>query len=293
MSNTPSSLCSVGATLGEGPVWNERDGALWFVDIKEQRVYRFDPVGSVLRSWNAPDPVGWILPDDEGMFVVGLKSGLHRFEPASGTFTLLDDPEPDLPGNHLNDATVDQEGGIWFGTMDDAEERPSGHLYRHANGRTLRIDLDPVVITNGPAFSPDGRTLYHIDTLGRTIWAVDAAGGAQVGKARLFATIEEGAGYPDGPTVDIEGHLWVGLFGGWGVRRYAPDGSLTATVAFPVANVTKIAFGGDGLRTAFATTARKGLSTTALAGQPLAGDLFAFDAGVAGLSIPRARISTR
>ncbi|WP_454884696.1 SMP-30/gluconolactonase/LRE family protein [Sphingomonas oryzagri] len=293
MSPVPSSLCSVGATLGEGPVWDERTGKLWFVDIKEQRVHRFDPEQGVLRSWKAPNQVGWVLPDDAGTLVAGLKSGLHRFDPAQGLFTPLVDPEPDAPGNRLNDATVDREGGIWFGTMDDSEQDASGHVYRYAEGKALRIDLDPVVITNGPAFSPDGRTLYHVDTLGKTIWAIAAGDGAHVGAARQFARIEDGAGYPDGPAVDAEGHVWIGLFGGWGARRYAPDGRLVATVAFPVANVTKIAFGGDGLRTAFATTARKGLSEEALAEQPLAGDLFTFDPGVSGLPIPPARISRR
>jgi xylono-1,5-lactonase len=293
MSRTPSSLCSVGATLGEGPAWDERNESLWFVDIKEQRVHRFDPAHGVLRSWRAPDQIGWVLPDDEGTLVAGLKTGLHRFDPRDGSFKPLVDPEPDRPGNRLNDATVDAEGAIWFGTMDDSEEEASGRVYRYAGGTALRIDLDPVVIINGPAFSPDGRTLYHVDTLGRTIWAIAAGDGAHLGEARILARIEDGAGYPDGPAVDAEGHVWIGLFGGWGVRRYAPDGRLVEKVDFPVANVTKIAFGGDGLRTAFATTARKGLSEAELSEQPLAGDLFTFDPGVVGLSIPVARTATR
>jgi xylono-1,5-lactonase len=293
MASLPFSLCAIGATLGEGPVWDERSGMLWFVDIKEQQVYRFDPAQGVLRSWTAPDHIGWVLPDDEGTLVAGLKNGLHCFDPKDGSFKPLGNPEPDKPGNRLNDATVDAEGAIWFGTMDDSEEEASGRVYRYAGGTALRIDLDPVVITNGPAFSPDGRTLYHVDTLGKTIWAIAAGDGAHVGEARVFARIEDGAGYPDGPAVDAEGHVWIGLFGGWGVRRYAPDGRLEETVPFPVSNVTKIAFGGDDLRTAFATTARKGLSEAELAEQPLAGDLFAFDPGVAGLPIPPARTARR
>jgi sugar lactone lactonase YvrE len=100
----------------------------------------------------------------------------------------------------------------------------------------------------------------------------------------------DGEGYPDGSVTDAEDCLWVALFGGWGVRRYDPAGTLMVTVRFPVANVTKMAFGGEGLRTAYATTARKGLDAAALAAQPHAGDLFAFDPGVAGLSVTPARV---
>ncbi len=281
----PISVCSLGATLGEGPVWVDSDRALWFVDIKKHRIHRFKPDGATLRTWPAPAQPGWILPDDKGGLVAGLQTGLHRFDPATGRFDLLTAAEPELPGNRLNDATVGADGVLWFGSMDDREEQATGHVYRFANGRVERSSLAPVTIVNGPAISPDGGTLYHVDTLGRRIWAVDHHDDGTLGTPRLFTQIEVGAGFPDGPTVDEEGHLWIGLFGGWGVRRYAPDGRLAATVRLPVANVTKIAFGGDDLRTAYATTARKGLDQTGLHAQPLAGDLFAFEAGVAGCRV--------
>lgn len=284
MDSAPQSVFDVAATLGEGPIWVARDAALWFVDIKSHHIHRFDPELGVARTWKAPAQVGWIVPTHDGLFAVGLQTGVHRFDPAgSGSFTLLHAPEAHLPGNRLNDATVDAQGRLWFGSMDDSEEAASGRFYR-AHGETCADSgLPPVSITNGPALSPDGRVLYHVDTLGRTIWrsALDADG--QVVETTPFATIEDGAGYPDGPTVDAEGYLWVGLFGGWGVRRYDPEGRLVATVRFPVANVTKIAFGGADLSTVFATTARKGLSEEELAAQPLAGHLFAFEPGVAGL----------
>lgn len=281
MVQDPVSLCAVGATLGEGPVWIAQDAALWFVDIKQHRIHRFQPDGSALRNWDAPAQPGWILPADDGSLITGLQTGLHRFDPVAGSFTLLDQPEAHLPSNRLNDATVGADGTLWFGSMDDAEEAPSGRFYRFRYGRTEVAAIDPVVITNGPAIAPDG-TLYHVDTLARRIWASTPGEDGTLGPSRLFAEIEDGAGYPDGPVVDAEGHVWIGLFGGWGVRRYAPDGRLVSTVRFPVANVTKIAFGGPDLRTAYATTARKGLSETDLRDQPLAGNLFSFDPGVAG-----------
>lgn len=281
MARDPVSVCPVGATLGEGPVWITGDATLWFVDIKQHRIHRFQPNGGALKSWEAPAQPGWILPADDRNLIVGLQTGLHRFDPADGSFALLDQPEAHRPGNRLNDATVGADGTLWFGSMDDAEEAPTGHYYRFRRGRTDVAPIDPVVITNGPAIAPDG-TLYHVDTLSRRIWAVTPREDGTLGPSRPFVEIEEGAGYPDGPVVDAEGYVWIGLFGGWGVRRYAPDGRLVATVRFPVANVTKIAFGGADLRTAYATTARKGLDDTQLRDQPLAGNLFAFNPGVAG-----------
>ncbi|MDO7833542.1 SMP-30/gluconolactonase/LRE family protein [Sphingobium sp. HBC34] len=290
----PHSILSVGATLGEGPVWVARDAALWFVDIKQHRIHRYDPALGVGRSWAAPGQVGWIVPTDDGLFAVGLQSGVHRFDPgtdpATGSFTLLHAPEAHLPGNRQNDACVAPDGAIWFGSMDDAEQAESGHFYRLHKGRCIETGLPAVSITNGPALSPDGRILYHTDTVGKRIWRTDLAPDGTVGNTTLFTRIEADAGYPDGPTVDAEGCLWTGLFGGWAVRRYDPAGRLMREIRLPVANVTKIAFGGPDLRTAYVTTARKGLDVTTLTEQPLAGDLFAFDPGVAGLPGPIATI---
>jgi sugar lactone lactonase YvrE len=221
--------------------------------------------------------------------IAGLQSGVHRFDPASGAFTPIHDPEPDWPTNRLNDATVAPDGAIWFGTMDDGESAATGRFWRIHGENCADTGLPPVSITNGPAFSPDGATLYHVDTLGRCIHASTMADGKVVA-TRIFARIEDGAGYPDGVVVDEQGGVWVGLYAGWAVRRYGVDGALLATIPFPVANITKIAFGGPDLRTAFATTAAKGLSEAERAAQPLAGALFSFDAGVAGQAGHLARV---
>jgi sugar lactone lactonase YvrE len=166
--------------------------------------------------------------------------------------------------------------------MDDSEAAATGCIYQFARGILTECGLPPASIMNGPAFCADGRTMYHTDTLGRCIHVSRIEGGMPC-ETRVFTRIEGEAGYPDGPVIDSEGCLWTGMFGGWAARRYAPDGRLIATVRFPVANVTKLAFGGRDLRTVYATTASKGLTPAQLAEQPLAGDLFAFEVDVAGL----------
>jgi len=293
VAGAPYRVASVGATLGEGPVWVGREDALWFVDIKAPRIHRFEPISGDLQSWDAPSQVGWVLPEQGGGFIVGMQRGVERFDPATGGFTPLHAPEAHLPGNRLNDATTDGRGRILFGSMDDSEGDLTGRVYVLDESGVADTGLPPVSITNGPAVSPDGRTLYHTDTLGKVIHAVEINDDGSLGAMRVFATIEEGAGYPDGPVVDSEGCVWTGMFFGWGVRRYAPDGTLLETVKLPVSNVTKIAFGGPDLKTAYVTTARKGLDADALAAQPEAGDLFAFEVEVPGLPVTEAVVAGR
>jgi xylono-1,5-lactonase len=293
MTGTPASVATLGATLGEGPMWSLRERCVWFVDIKGRKIHRFDPARAALRSWDAPAQPGWILPTDDAGLVVGLQGGIHRFDPGSGAFSMVQPVEADTPSNRLNDACTDREGRIWLGSMDDGERAPTGRFYHYADGALGEAGIAPVSITNGPAISPDGRILYHVDTIGRILYACDLGTDGMLGPSREFARIEDGAGYPDGPTVDSEGHVWIGLFAGWAVRRYAPDGRLVDSVRFPTANITKIAFGGDDLKTVYATTAAKNLDAAARRAQPQAGDLFSFRADVAGMAPTPAKLLPR
>ena len=284
------SVWSVGAELGEGPVWVERDAALWFVDIKRRQIHRYDPAGESKTSWDAPEQIGFLLPAEGGGFVAGLQSGLHRFDESDGSFSPIAAVEPELPGNRLNDGVVEPGGRLWFGTMDDGEKAPTGRFWRYDRNGLAQANLPQVAITNGPAVSPDGRILYFVDTLAGLIHSAEICPGGVLRPSRPFAQIPPGEGYPDGPTVDSEGCVWIGLYAGWEARRYSPRGELIGRVRFPVANITKIAFGGPGLRTIFATTARQGLKPAELEAQPRAGDLFAIEADVPGLETQYAAI---
>jgi sugar lactone lactonase YvrE len=284
----PKSVWNVAAELGEGPVWV--DGALWFTDIKRRQIHRYEPATGGRRSWDAPEQVGFVLPAEGGGFVAGLMSGLYRFDDRTGAFSLIAEVESERPGNRLNDGVVDPAGRLWFGTMDNQETGKTGAFYSFERGAVRPSGLDGIAITNGPALSPDGRILYFVDTRAGTIGAADVAGDGTLGPPRPFVRIDPSDGFPDGPAVDSEGFLWISLFSGWQARRYSPAGELVGRVRFPVANITKIAFGGDDLRTAYATTARLHLKPEALARQPQAGDLFEFRVDVPGIACPRATV---
>ncbi|TPG54128.1 SMP-30/gluconolactonase/LRE family protein [Sphingomonas glacialis] len=274
------------ATLGEGPAWI--DDMLWFVDIKAGAIHRYDPAADARDSYVVGGAPSFIVPTADGALLVGNRGALHLFDGEALAPPLATVSMP--VHNRTNDATVDALGRLWFGTMDDEETRPSGAVHVF-DGASISAVGGDCTITNGPAISPDGRHLYHVDTLAGTIHRFDIATDTLLRDGTLFATIAPEDGNPDGVTVDSEACVWVGLWGGWEARRYAPDGTLLLRVALPCANVTKIAFGGPDLRTAYVTTARVGLSDAELAEQPLAGGLFAFDAPAPGLPLASVRIA--
>ncbi|QBI05193.1 SMP-30/gluconolactonase/LRE family protein [Pseudoduganella albidiflava] len=257
---------------------------LYFVDIKQHKLHRCDAHGGQRQTWDMPGETGFALPAESGGFVCGLAGKLVHFDPATGTFAPITEFEADRPGNRLNDGHVAHDGALWFGSMDNAETAASGALYRYDGA--LRSGLtkhdDGIIITNGPAFSPDRKTFYHTDTFGKTVYAFDVTAEGTLANKRVFATIAE-PGWPDGSAVDAAGNVWVAVFRGARVLRYSPAGELLETIAFPVPNITKIAFGGPDLKTAFATTATKGLTAEERAAAPLAGGVFAFPVDVPGL----------
>jgi sugar lactone lactonase YvrE len=220
--------------------------------------------------------------------IVGSGHTLYRFNGAQLGERVA---QLDMPAsNRTNDATVDVDGRLWFGTMDDDEEEPTGALYCLADGG-LSVTVWRAVVTNGPAVTPDGQRLYHVSSGERTIWRIPLVDGVCASRGEIFVELGEGEGFPDGIVLDSEDCLWVALWDGWGLRRYAPDGSLLLSIELPCARVTKIAFGGSDLRTGYVTTARVGLTEAQLAEQPLAGSLFAFDAPVPGRILPAVRLA--
>lgn len=286
MTSDAELVWDAGCLLGEGPVWSAEERCVWFVDIKRREINRYGVRDRSRRTWTAPDQTGFVLPAEDGSLVCGVRGGLHRFTPQDGRFELILAVEEDRPQNRLNDGFVAPDGSLWFGSMDDAEQVRTGALYRYAGGR-LEVMDDGYGVTNGPALSPDGQTLYHHDTLERRIYAFDHDDG-RISNKRLFGQTPEGGA--DGPSVDAAGVLHVGLYGGCGVARFAPDGARLPTLPLPVSAVTKAAFGGDDLRTLYCTTARKHLDAEGLAKEPLAGGLFALRVETPGLAQAKVKL---
>ncbi len=272
----------LGATLGEGPLWDARTNALWFVDIKQGRVHRHDPASGKQETFEVGGSPGFILPADDGGFVIGNGHVLQHFDGERVTGEL--GRVAMAANNRFNDAAVDPSGRLWFGSMDNGETELSGAVHVYDKG-AIHVAGGACCITNGPAISGDGRWLHHVDTLGGIIWRFDISADPMLRDGEVFARIDPKDGFPDGVTIDSEDHVWLGLWGGWSARRYAPDGTLVQTVEFPVANITKVAFGGPDLKTAFATTARIGIDEAGLEKQPLAGGLFSFAVDVPGAPV--------
>lgn len=285
MSGEAELIWDVQAELGEGPVWDAARACVWFVDIKGRKLHRYDPTDGAKRSWDTPDQTGFALPAEDGSLVCGVRGGLHRFDPDSGAFELIERVEADRPQNRLNDGFVAPDGTLWFGSMDDSEATVSGALYRWRAGELTRHD-DGYRVTNGPALSPDGRTMYHHDTTERRIYAFDHADGFLTNK-RLFAITEDG--FADGPSVDADGVLHVGLFNGWGVARFSPAGERIGTIRLPVQTVTKAAFSGADLRDLYCTTAWLG-NADKRAEQPTLGGLYRVRVETPGLPQARAKL---
>ncbi|WP_428934534.1 SMP-30/gluconolactonase/LRE family protein [Streptomyces sp. ACT015] len=266
------------AALGEGPTWDPATGRLLWVDILGCRVHGYEP-GSGRRTVRVTEQhVGAVAPRAGGGLVLNLRDGVALLDP-DGTFRWLRH-EP-VPGRRGNDAAVAPDGALWAGTMRYDEAAGGGCLSRVTGDGTALTVLDDVTISNGTGWSPDGRLMYYVDTPTRRVDVFDHRDGRISGR-RTLAVVEEGAGYPDGLTVDADGCVWVALWDGAAVRRYTPAGDLDRVVDLPVPRPTACAFGGADLTDLYVTTAATGLA----APPPAAGSLLVVPGAGAGVAQP-------
>jgi sugar lactone lactonase YvrE len=270
------------AVLGEGPVWDAATQRLWWVDIERRELHSFDPANAGDRHWTFEHRIGFAVPSVRGDWIVGTQRGLARFAPETCTLTPLADPESHLPENRFNDAKCDPAGRLWAGTMAVSEAPELGHLYRIDPPAVVTRMLDRVSISNGLAWSPDGQTMYYIDSPTRRVDAFDfdPSTGAIANRRTAIQLTD---GFPDGMCSDAAGNLWVALWDGWSVACFDPHtGRQLAKIEVPVAAVTSCCFGGPAWDQLYITTASRDLNATGHLQQPLAGSLFVARPGVPG-----------
>lgn len=271
--------------LGEGPLWDERERRLYWVDIQLQRLHRYTPETGEHDFIQLDQKIGAAAQTSDGRFICALQHGFYFLDPKTGRTEPISDPEADLADNRFNDGKCDPAGRFWAGTMSMSGQPNQGALYCLDPKQGCRKMLSGVSISNGLAWSPDGRTLYYIDSPTREIAAFpyDPASGT-LGKKRIIIRYGDEPGDPDGMTIDSEGMLWVASWGGSRVIRWDPDsGKQLGIVEVPASRATSCAFGGEGLDELYITTARVGMNRQQLESEPLAGGLFRVKTGVRGL----------
>lgn len=274
--------------LGEGPHWDDEAGELLHVDIAAGLLHGWSPASDRRRRLAFDGELSAAIPCAGGghLLAIGHELRLRRPDGALSTLATVERDDD----TRLNDCRCDAQGRVWAGTMSKSRRPGAGALHRVTAGAPIERVLAGTTISNGIGWSPDGATMYFVDSTTQRLDAFDfdADSGAISGR-RALARVDPADGLPDGLAVDVEGGVWLCLFGGAAVRRYAPDGTLDVIVPLPVTNPTCPAFGGPDRATLYITSARHRLSAARLAVEPLAGALLALDPGVRGLPLHRFR----
>jgi sugar lactone lactonase YvrE len=278
------------AELAEGPVWDDRRQRLWWIDLLGGIVHITDPSTGADRAIPVGQPIGALALCESGDPILAVRDGFAMLDPSTGRLDLIAAVAPNDPGIRMNDGKVGPDGGFWAGSM-AADERPGlGRLHRLDPDGTVDEVLAELTIPNGLDWTDDGRQLLFIDTPTRRVdrFDVGPTGRTLSGRRRAF-DIPEGAGWPDGMTLDDEGFAWVCLWDGWAVVRYAPDGRIDRRIGLPAAQVTSCTFGGRDLDDLFITTGQEGFPPGGAPDQPHAGGLFRCRPGVRGRPTRRFR----
>ncbi|MDC8013500.1 SMP-30/gluconolactonase/LRE family protein [Tahibacter soli] len=273
------------AFLGEGPHWLGNGQSLLWVDILAPAIHLSNVANGDTRTTALSELVGVVVPRRRGGYVAATQSGFRSVNPQTGEMAALASP-PGMAGRRFNDGKCDAAGRLWAGTLALDAGPGGGSLYCLDVDGTLREIESGFHICNGLGWSPDAKRFYLADSGRREIYVYDfdlAAG--TLSNKTVFARFQEADGMPDGLAVDAQGHVWCAMWDGWAIRRYAPDGVLERTISLPVPRPTSCAFGAEGLKTLFVTSARIRLSATQLAAAPLSGSILAVQVDVAGTPV--------
>ena len=269
--------------LGETPSWCPVDKVVQWVDIDGKTVMRLDPQTGAKQVFPQDYEFGCIAKRSDGGFIGGTNEGLVFIGSDLTAPEIFSSPEANHPTNRFNDGKCDSRGRFWVGSTDINETEPIGALYRVTGAGDVTCMLPGVIVSNGLGWSPDDKTMYFTDSGHGVIYAFDFdIDAGEIHNKRMFATVDEADGMPDGLTVDAEGFVWGAHWDGWRITRYDPDGRIDRIISLPVPNVTSVTFGGENLDQMFVTTARLGMTEDQVKEAPLSGGLFVVDSGVTG-----------
>jgi len=281
---------------GECPVWHAVESALYWVDIEGKTVHRLHPASGKHSAWQMPTEPSALAPDEDNNLIVATRAGLLYLNTVDGSITELAAAPYDTKITRFNDGRVDPAGRFWIGTIYEPRDHPRAEMHVFEKGALRQVPLEGVTNSNGLAWSPDGKTMYHADTTSHRVdcYDFDARSGA-VDNRRNLVTFEADktsgtyGGRPDGAAMDSEGNYWVCMFEGGRILKLAPTGELLQQIDLPLRCPTCIAFGGPDLRTLYVTSAAKGRSNAELEQYPASGKVLAFAVDVAGLAQPEYR----
>lgn len=275
--------------VGESPLWCTRRGLWFWVDITARAIWRFDPGSGEVREYRAPQMVACLALDGDGDLIAGMEDGVYSVQLDDSSCLAharqLTAPLASMAGMRFNDGRCDRQGRFWSGTMAlDAALAPGcGKLYRYgaADGLSEPV-VENLVVQNGLAWSPDGRTMYLSDshTSRQLVWAFDYdSGSGMPSRRRVFIDMNDHPGRPDGAAIDVDGCYWTCANDAGMIHRFTPAGRLDRSIAVPMAKPSMCSFGGADMRTLLVTS----ISTGAPAGDALAGAVFLLEPGIEGM----------
>jgi len=275
-------LLDARAALGEGPAWDAKTQTLYWVDILGKRIHAWKDGRD--EFFQLDEFVGCVAPRRDGGLVAALRASivtLKRFAPRPHRIAAVTEPA----SNRFNDGKCDPAGRLLAGTMDMEEKNASGNLYSFEAGKPARKLLDGIRISNGLAWSPDHQTLYYIDTPTRQARAFDYnLDTGDISNPRVVIEVPESMGWPDGMTSDMEGRLWIALWGGAKIARWNPlNGRLEAEIAVPALQTSSCVFGGARRDILYVASARVGMDESALEKHPHSGGLFQIQTQTEGM----------
>ena len=272
----PELILDAKCTLGEGPVWNSETRELMWVDVLENTLYRWDTISPQPIPIKFAENIGCFGLTTKNNIIAGVRDGIGLYTPSNGNFSYISKPDAQFPDNRFNDGKCTPEGRFIAGTMDMNENAPNGSVYLVDMDQTIRKVINNVTISNGIAWNPDATKMYWIDTPTRTVKVFDYnSRNGSFSNPADFIMVPASLGFPDGMTADMDGRLYICLWGGHCLSVWdSKEGGLLETIEIPALNPTSCTFGGRDLNELYVTSARVGMSPAELQKYPLSGGIF-------------------